>query len=268
MRDNDKPILYTKKHKSLGQVLLTRLIIILGVFAIVFFIFFLNRGGIVDNTDNHLSIADLVYFTVITVTTVGYGDIVPVSTFTRLFDTFAVTIARFTVWIIILRTTYELVLQKYLEEYKMKTLKERLKNHVIVCGYGELGRATVDELIEKGFDKSQIVVIDMDSDQAQEAADNDVASLCLDATREETLEHADIKNAKFLVAATGRDDTNILICLTARSLNPAIQIVGRVAENENKKLMKSSGANSVVSPTGMAGAAIAGILHTPGNTQE
>jgi voltage-gated potassium channel len=258
-----RPILLTKRQKSLGRILLVRLLIILGVFAVVFLAFLSHSGGIQDNIDHHVSVTDLIYFTVITVTTVGYGDIVPVSTFARLFDTIAVTIGRFTVWIIILRTTYELVLQRYMEAFRMKTLKKRLKNHIIVCGYGELGRAVTEELIEKGFDKSQIVILDSDSEKAQEAADADVAALCSDATREGSLNHADIVNARFLIAAAGRDDTNVLICLTARSMNPALTIICRVVENENVKLMKSSGANSVISPTKMAGNEIARIVHTP-----
>jgi voltage-gated potassium channel len=90
-----------------------------------------------------------------------------------------------------------------------------------------------------------------------------VAALCSDATREVSLSHADIREAKYLIASTGRDDTNVLICLTARSMNPDMKIVCRVAENENVKLMKSSGANSVVSPTRMAGAEIARVIHAP-----
>ena len=263
LQTRKNPILLTKRQKSLGKILLVRLLIVCAVLAAVFFTFLAHADGIRDTTDNHLSVSDLIYFTVITVTTVGYGDIVPVSTFARLFDTFAVTVARFTVWIIVLRTTYELVLQKYLEAYRMKTLKERLKNHVIVCGYGELGRAVTEELVEKGFDKQQVVIVDSNAEIAQEAADADVAALCSDATRETSLEHADIVNAKYLIASTGRDDTNVLICLTARSMNPELTIICRVSENENVKLMKSSGANSVISPTKMAGTEIARILHAP-----
>ncbi len=258
-----KPILFTRTTKSIGKILLVRLLIVLGVMFAVFFSFLLHSSGIEDSHGNNPGIIDLIYFTVITVTTVGYGDIVPVSAFAKLFDAFAVTVARFTVWIIVLRTTYELVLQKYLEAFKMKSLKKRLKNHVIVCGYGELGRAATDELVEKGFDMKQIVVLDSDPERSQEAADSDIAALCSDATREVSLSHADITDAKYLIASTGRDDTNVLICLTARSMNPQITIVCRVAENENVKLMKSSGANSVISPTRMAGAEIARVIHAP-----
>lgn len=258
-----KPILFTRTTRSIGKILLVRLLVVFGVLFAVFLSFLLHSGGIEDSDGNNPGIIDLIYFTVITVTTVGYGDIVPVSAFAKLFDAFAVTVARFTVWIIVLRTTYELVLQKYLEAFKMKSLKKRLKNHVIVCGYGELGRAATDELIEKGFDKRQIVVLDSDPERSQEAADSDVAALCSDATREASLTHADITDAKHLIASTGRDDTNVLICLTARSMNPNITIVCRVAENENVKLMRSSGANSVISPTRMAGAEIARVIHAP-----
>lgn len=258
-----KPILFTRRQKSLGRVLLVRLLIVLGVFAVVFLAFLAHRSGIKDNIDHDVSVTDLIYFTVITVTTVGYGDIVPVSTFARLFDTIAVTIGRFTVWIIILRTTYELVLQRYMEAFRMKTLKKRLKDHVIVCGYGELGRAVTEELVEKGFDKEQLVVIESDPEQTQEAADTGVAALCSDAMKEDTLSHADIANARYLIAAAGRDDTNVLICLTARSMNPGLTIICRVVENENVKLMKSSGASSVISPTRMAGTEIARIVQPP-----
>jgi voltage-gated potassium channel len=258
-----KPILFTRTTRSLGKILLVRVLVVFGVLFAVFLSFLLHRSGIEDSHGNNPGIIDLIYFTVITVTTVGYGDIVPVSAFAKLFDAFAVTVARFTVWIIVLRTTYELVLQKYLEAFKMKSLKKRLKNHVIVCGFGELGRAATEELMEKGFDKQQIVVLDSDPERSQEAADTDVAALCSDATRELSLSQADIKDAKYLIASAGRDDTNVLICLTARSMNPQLIIVCRVVENENVKLMKSSGANSVISPTKMAGTEIARVIHAP-----
>jgi len=237
-----------------------RAALILSIIVVVFLVFYFDRSGLVDESDGRVDTVDVLYFTVITVTTVGYGDIVPVSRFARMFDAFAVTFARLLIWFTLLRTTYELALARFLEGMRMKRLKERLRNHVIVCGYGELGRATVVHLLEAGFPREQVVVLDVDEVAAQDAADSGVAALRADATREDALRAADIENAKAVVAATGRDDTNILICLTAKAVAPKVRVVGRVKEAENLKLMSRSGADTVVSPEQIAGRQIASDL--------
>jgi len=256
LRSKVKLVLPGYRH-SIGRVLLMRVVLVLSTILIVFSVFYIDRSGIRDTADGHLSTADILYFTVITVTTVGYGDVVPVSTFARMFDAFAVTLARLLIWLTLLRTTYELALSRYLEGIRMKRLKERLTSHVVVCGFGELGRATVANLLEGGFPREQIVILDPNEKAAAEAAETGVAALAADATKEEALNAADIVNAKALVAATGRDDTNILICLTAKALSKSVTVIGRVKEAENMKLMEHSGADMVVSPEQMAGVQIA-----------
>lgn len=234
-----------------------RAFFVFAIITVVFCVLYIDKSGLADESDGVVDTLDVLYFTVITVTTVGYGDIVPVSRFARMFDAFAVTFARLLIWFTLLRTTYEIALARFIEGLRMKRLKERLQGHVIVCGYGQLGRATVSRLIEKGFPSEQIVVLDVEGEAAEEAADAGIAALHCDATKEDALRAADIENAKALVAATGRDDTNILICLTAKSLAPDVCVLGRVKEAENLKLMIRSGADRVISPEQIAGDEIA-----------
>ena len=130
-----------------------------------------DRGGLRDSLDGHVSFADIVYFTFITVTSVGYGDIVPVTTTARLIDALFVTPVRLFVWIIFLGTAYQFVAQKIIEEFRMRLRQSRLTGHVVICGYGLSGRSTAAELLRRGENPAHIVVIDRSEDALLEAAE-------------------------------------------------------------------------------------------------
>src|SRR5690349_20091740 len=116
-----------------------------------------------------MSVADLVYFTMVTVATVGYGDIVPVTARARLIDAFFIVPIRIGIWFIFLGTAYQFVIQRVIEEFRMKRLQKQLSDHIVVCGYGLSGSIAVRELLESGVDPSTIIVIDAQQ-QALEAA--------------------------------------------------------------------------------------------------
>ena len=182
-------------------------------------------------------------------TTVGYGDIVPVSDRARIVDALLVTPIRLFIWLVFIGTTYQLVLQQLVEDFRMRRLQARLENHVIVCGFGHSGACAAHELVVRGVDKRQILIVDIDRALLESAAEQGFIGILGDATREETLQEALIASARAVFVCTDRDDTNVLIVLTARQLAPAIRIIARVEEAENEKLLRQSGADATVLPS-------------------
>jgi voltage-gated potassium channel len=253
-------VLFTKSDATPERTLFFRTLIVAALVALVIGIMWWDRDGLRDNVDNEISFSDVVYFTMVTITTVGYGDITPVTRRARLIDGLLVTPIRLFIWFIFLGTAYQFVFQKMLEEYRMSRLQRHLKGHVIVCGYGHTGRSAAGELVAKGHAKEQIVVIDASPSVVQEAADEGFVALCGDAARENVLAKAGIDRAAALIVTPGRDDTNVLIVLTARQMQPGIKIVAGVKEEENIKIVKQGGANVTVSPSKVGGYLLADAI--------
>lgn len=232
------------------------LFLLCGVIAILWF----DRDGLVDHHDGDVSFSDVVYFTMITITTVGYGDITPVTPRARLIDALIVTPVRIAVWLMFLGTAYQLIIRRYMEDYRMATLKTGLQGHIIVCGFGNTGTAAVKELLAKGTVPAKILVVDHDEARARAATGYGVVALQEDCTQEATLKDAVLEKAKALIIAAGRDDASALILLTARHLNPMIRIIVSAKEEENIKLFRQGGANSIVAPATFGGYALAAAV--------
>lgn len=246
-------ILVVKDPTSPLKTLAYRLLFILLLLCFIAAAFWLDRDGLEDTRDGEVSGVDVIYFTAITVTTVGYGDIHPNSTFAMLFDSFVATPMRALIWIIFIGTAYQLVIQEYMEERYMKKLQSELQDHVIIAGYGMTGKAAARELVAKGYDKDQIVIIDNKEDAISDAAEDDFVGLLGDASQESILTKAAITKAKHIIIATDRDDTNVLISLTARDMNKNLRIIARANQEENTKLIKRSSADIIISPSTAGG---------------
>jgi voltage-gated potassium channel len=138
-----------------------------------------------------------------------------------------------------------------------------LKNHVIVCGFGTKGHTAVEVLLGKGVDRNQIVVIDQRSDALERAEDQGLAGIHGDASTSVTLRAAGIEGARAVVVAPDRDDTAVLITLTARELNRQANISSAVRESENVHLLHESGATSVITSSASAGRLLGLAAETP-----
>jgi voltage-gated potassium channel len=247
---------------SVRRTLAVRAGVVLAMYAIVICVFWLDRDGLRDHHDEHVSFSDVVYFSMVTVTTVGYGDIVPVSRRARIVDVILVTPIRLIIWLIFLGTTYQLVLQRLVEDLRMRRLQARLSDHVIVCGYSHSGSCVASELVMRGMDKHHVLIVDTDRNKLEEAAERGFIGILGDAAREETLREAMLPTARALFVCTERDDSNVLIILTARHLAPGVRIVARVEEAENEKLLRQSGANATILPSRVGGILMANALES------
>jgi voltage-gated potassium channel len=246
--------------RSVLRTLGIRLGVVATLFLLVMMVFWLDRDGLRDQIDGDITFVDVVYFTMVSVTTVGYGDIVPVTPRARIIDALFVTPIRLFIWLIFIGTAYQLVLQQLIEGFRMRRLQAKLQNHVIVCGYGHSGRCAAAELVARGLDKHEVLVVDISRERIEEAAEHGYIGILGDASREETLREAMLLTARAVFVCTHRDDTNVLIVLTARNLSHNIRIVTRVEESENEKLLKQSGANATVLPSRVGGILMADSL--------
>ena len=260
---DDTPRLRRRNPTPAWLSLLLRVLLAIGLIGIALMVHWLDREGLRDNVDGVVSFVDVLYFTMITVTTVGYGDIVPVTDQARLFDTFVLTPIRLFVWVIFLGTAYDFVLKRVWERWRMRRIQMNLRGHCVVAGYGTAGSEAVRELVRRGWKPAEIVAIDPSPAATETAADCGTTVMTGDATRNATLEAAKVGEAAAIIVAAGRDDTSILIVLTARRLAPHVPISVVIRSEDNEALARQAGANTVINPFSFAGLLLAGSTHGP-----
>ena len=253
--------LYRKSDTPAWASLLFRVGFAFALIGVALAIFWFDRDGLRDNSDGTVTFLDVLYFTIITITSVGYGDIVPVTTQARMIDSFLVTPIRLFVWLIFLGTAYDFLLKRVWERWRMKTIQAKLTGHIVVIGYGTSGSEAVSELIRRGADAANIVVIDDHESALKAAEDCGVTVIHADATRNAALEAVQLPRAKAVIVAAGRDDTSILIVLTARRVAPDVPISVVIRSADNEALATQAGANTVINPASFAGLLLAGSTH-------
>ena len=149
--------------------LFIRLGLALGLVFLVVLIHWFDRDGLVDNYDGSISFLDVVYFTMISITTTGFGDIAPISDRARLIEAVIVTPIRIAVLFIFVGAAYDFVIRRSWEKWRMRRIQERLTGHIVVLGFGISGSEAVHELIERGTEPSCIVVMDNSAERLAEA---------------------------------------------------------------------------------------------------
>jgi voltage-gated potassium channel len=218
-------------------------------------IVYLGRDGYKDaaSPGQPLNLVACAYYSAVTLSTTGYGDIVPVTTTARLVNTFVITPIRVVFLILLIGTTVEVLTERTRMSWRISRWRSRLSSHTVLAGYGTKGRSTLTTLLEAGTTREQLVVIDIAPGPTAEANQAGVVAITGDATRREVLASADIDRAAQLIIAVDRDDTAVLIALTARQLNPEIAIIAAVREAENETLLRQCGAGQVVVSSAAAG---------------
>lgn len=257
------PRLILSSGRSPLHVIGIRLMIVLALIGIVMLTFWLDRENLRDSSDGSVSFIDIIYFTMVTVTTVGYGDIVPVGNRARLLDAIIVTPIRLGIWLLFLGTTYQFVLRHVVEEWWALRHGARMKDHVVVIGFGYEGRIAVRETIERGHPAKSIVVVDEKEERLHEAAHLGCVGLRGDATKEEIMRLARVETARAILVCLPRDDTAALCILTVRNLGSKVRLIASAREQENISLLRQAGADDVVAPAKLGGYLMADAIATP-----
>jgi len=241
-------------------------------FALLFFILALGTFGyrwIGYNAGQEWPYLDCLYMTVISVATVGYGEIIPVrdvpwgESFTMFIIIFggacilyfgSTTVALFV----------EEDLRQVLRLRKMRKVIARMKNHIIVCGSGATGATVIRELLAT---RHAFVAVDRDAERMQkleaEAGKGRFPHILGDATDDEILVAAGVRDALGLVAALPSDKDNLFVTVSARQLNPKLRIVSRCIESGTESKLRRAGASDVISPNAIGGMRMVSVLIRP-----
>ncbi len=224
---------------------------------------YLGRDGYHDNSGNELSFLDAFYYATVSLSTTGYGDIHPVTPDARLANIVIITPLRILFLIVLVGTTLSVLTERSRQAFKIQRWRHTVRNHTVVVGYGTKGRTAIDAMLGDGVQPADIVVVDTDVVALEAAANAGLVTVHGSATQSDVLRLAGAQNADSVVVATNRDDTAVLVTLTARELNKAAKIVVSIREAENTHLVRQSGANSVVVSSETAGRLLGIATTTP-----
>lgn len=234
---------------ALGRRVLAAVAILVGVVLLVY----VDREGYTDSRDGEVSLVDAIYYTTVTLSTTGYGDIAPVTDGARLINAFVITPLRIAFLVLLIGTTLEVLATQGRELFRVARWRRRVDHHVVVVGYGTKGRSAVDTLVNNGVARESIVIVDPNPAAVGDAHDDGLAIVTGDATRREVLRRAGVERADQVIITTDRDDSTVLATLTVRQLNPGAQVVAAVREADNVPLVRQSGADSVVTSSDAVG---------------
>jgi voltage-gated potassium channel len=226
-----------------------------------------ERDGYTDAADGKLSIVDALYYTTVTLSTTGYGDITPVTTGARLTNALLVTPMRFLFVLVLVGTTIQVLTERSRDQFRVARWRSRVNDHVIVCGYGTKGRSAVRSLVQRGLERDKIVVIETDHEAIEEAQAAGLATVHGSSTSDAVLKEADVAQASAVIIAVNRDDTAVLTTLTVRQLAPNVTLVAAVREAENADLLHQSGASSVITSSDAAGRLLGLATHSPATVE-
>ncbi len=210
-----------------------------------------------------MSVFDAFYMTIITISTVGFSEIIPLSIYGRVITIImistSISIGAYSIGIIV-KMFIEGELSRGFGRIKLEKQILKLKNHFIICGFGRIGKVICTEL---AYDNIDFVVIEQDENAIEELKNKNFLYLQTDATTEEALIEARIMKAKGLVTSVKSDANNVFITLTAKGLRPDIFIMSRTSDVKNVDKLKRAGASRVVSPYYIGGRRMAQILKRP-----
>jgi voltage-gated potassium channel len=250
-------------HGSPFRVITRRMAIALVVLLAATLVVYLDRNGYRDVRGERLTFLDCLYFAAVSLSTTGYGDITPYSEAARLVNTVVFTPLRIAFLAVLVGTTLEVLSERSQQGWKIQRWRNKVRNHTIVIGYGTKGKRAVAARVSDESAQGEIVVVDTDRSVLEHAATAGLVTVNGDATKSDVLRLAGAQHASSIIVATGRDDTSVLVTLTAREIAPKAKIVASIRETENSHLLQQSGADSVVVSSETAGRLLGLATTTP-----
>ncbi|HKJ07003.1 MAG TPA: potassium channel protein [Flavobacteriaceae bacterium] len=209
------------------------------------------------------SFIDALYFTIITMSTVGFGTLHPLGPYEKLFTIFLIIVSITVYGYAVTALTEYLTNGKFLQNLKQKKVRQKiqnLKNHTIVCGYGRNGKQAVKTL--QKF-KMPCVVIEKDKELIEELERNNILYIEADATADEALSEAALDKAKSLITALPSDADNLFVVLSARQMNKDFTIISRASNESSYNKLKIAGASNIIMPDKIGGEHMASLVVTP-----
>jgi len=233
------------------------------VFAFISFLVLILAGTSGYHWLEGMSLVDSLYMTVITISTVGFGEVRELSSYGRMFTIGLIVggggIAAYSVSV-----TAEFFMsgewRKLLETRRRSGMLSQLSDHVIICGFGRVGRRVADELTQEGV---PFIVVDTDPERIASAESHGYISVIGNAANDAMLKQAGIETARALIAAVNSDAENVFIILTARSLSSSIQIIARANYEDSEPKMIRAGANRTIVPYTISGKRMVTMLMRP-----
>ena len=205
---------------------------------------------------------DCLWMVLITITTIGFGEVEVLTSAGRIITFLIIGGGLFVVQLTLQRFIQlsELGYFIRLEELRLRRLIRNMENHVIICGYGRTGKEIADQLRSEEI---SALIIEIDSERKSEAEENGFNVLLADATMDESLIQAGVKNCRSLVVTLPSDAANLYVVLSAKALNKRCRLIARAANEEAANKLKLAGANAVVSPYVAAGRTMAASALRP-----
>lgn len=221
--------------------------------ALIFLVIIVSTGTIGYALIEHWPIFDSLYMTIITLATVGYAEIRPMSEAGRAFTMFLIVFGAFNIGFIaaaLAQLVLEGQLMAILGKRKMEKKVKRLKNHIILCGYGRVGKQVAQE-----FSRMDVpfVILEKDNANIPDPGPDELIFVQGDVADDEVLEQAGIKRARAVVSTVPDDADNVYLALTARQLNPELVIIARAESDLAKRKLHRAGADRVISPHELGG---------------